>query len=283
MIYLLLNIVFGSLFVLSIKWVQNRKQEDIVTIGMINYIAGALAILPEFIQSHPSMVTASALGTGGTMGACYFVAFFFVVYAIRYVGVASASVVGSLSILCPILIGVLVWNESPNFYQVLGIGMALLSLSLIGGSTDSQRPVVRAWLVPAMLIAFFILAGVSRLSQEAFRHICHAEERSVFLFTAFSVAAIPSMVALLIRWKRIRWQEWSIGIMLGTVNVLQSHFILKALKEFPGYIVFPVVSAGGLVFTTLFATSFLRERLTFRAYIGIGLATVALLLLNWDL
>ena len=283
MIYLLLNIVFGSLFVLSIKWVQNRKREDIVTIGMINYIAGALVIVPEFIQSHPSMVTTSAMATGGTMGACYFVAFFFVVYAIRYVGVASSTVIGSLSILCPILIGVLVWSESPNYYQMLGIGMALLSLSLIGGSTDSQRPVVQKWLVPTILVAFFILAGVSRLSQEAFRHMCHVDERPVFLFTAFSVAAIPSIFVLLFRRQRIHWREWSIGIMLGTVNMLQSHFILKALKEFPGYIVFPVVSAGGLIFTTLFAISFLRERLTGRAYVGIALATVALLLLNWDL
>ena len=77
MIYLLLNIIFGSLFLLCIKWVQNRKQEDIVTIGMINYIAGALAITPEFIQSHPSVVTPQAMVAGGTMGACYFVAFFF--------------------------------------------------------------------------------------------------------------------------------------------------------------------------------------------------------------
>ena len=69
--------------------------------------------------------------------------------------------------------------------------------------------------------------------------------------------------------------------MLGTANMLQSHFILKALKEFEGYIVFPVVSAGGLIFTTLVATWFLGERLTNRTYVGISLATIALLLLNW--
>ena len=70
MIYLLLNIVFGSLFVLCIKWVQVRKKEDVITIGMINYITGALAILPEFMQSHPTAVTAESMVTGGTMGAC---------------------------------------------------------------------------------------------------------------------------------------------------------------------------------------------------------------------
>ena len=281
MFYLLLNIIFGSLFLLCIKWVQNRKQEDIVTIGMINYIAGALAIMPEFIQSHPSVVTPQAMVAGGTMGACYFVAFFFVVYAIKWIGVASSTVIGVLSILCPILVGIFVWHENPNLFQMLGVGLAILSLSLIGSSTDTRQPVARKWFVPVILVSFFILAGASRLAQEAFRHVCQADERPVFLFTAFCLAAIPSVLVLVFRKKRITWRECVIGIMLGTANMLQSHFILKALKEFEGYIVFPVVSAGGLIFTTLVATWFLGERLTNRTYVGISLATIALLLLNW--
>ena len=281
MIYLLLNIVFSSLFVLCIKWVQVRKREDIITIGMINYIAGALAILPEFMQSHPAVVTTEAVVTGGTMGTCYFVAFFFVVYAIRWVGVASSTVIGVLSILCPILVGIFVWHENPNRLQMLGVGLALLSLCLIGSSTDSKQPKVRQWFVPLILIGFFILAGVSRLAQEAFRHICQADERPVFLFTAFCVAAIPSILVLILRRKRVAWRECLVGVLLGTANILQTHFILKALKEFEGYIVFPVVSAGGLIFTTLVATWWLGERLTGRTYVGIAFATGALLLLNW--
>ncbi|MCH2181469.1 MAG: EamA family transporter [Mariniblastus sp.] len=281
MIYLLLNIVFGSLFVLCIKWIQVRKQEDIVTIGMINYIAGALAILPEFMQSRPAVVTAEAMVTGGAMGACYFVAFFFVVYAIKWVGVASSTVIGVLSILCPILVGIFVWHENPNRLQMLGVGLALMSLTLIGSSTDSKKPAVRKWFVPLILVGFFVLAGASRLAQEAFRHVCHADERPVFLFTGFCLAAIPSVLVLVLRQKRVAWRECLIGVLLGTANILQTHFILKALKEFEGYIVFPVVSAGGLIFTTLVATWFLGERLTGRTYIGIVFATVALLLLNW--
>ena len=281
MIYLLLNIVFGSLFVLCIKWVQVRNREDIITIGMINYIAGAFASLPEFVQSHPSVVTPEALVTGGLMGGCYFIAFFFVVYAIKWIGVASSNVIGALSILCPILAGIYIWRETPNLFQTWGVGLALLALSMIGGAAGKPLPLNRKWIVPLILVSFFLLAGISRLSQEAFRHLCDAEERPVFLFTAFSLAAIPSAVVLGLRKKRIVWREWGIGALLGTTNILQSHFILKALKEFPGYIVFPVVSAGGLIFTTLVATWLLEERLTRRAYFGIGFATIALLLLNW--
>ena len=71
-----------------------------------------------------------------------------------------------------------------------------------------------------------------------------------------------------------------VGIVLGSANLLQSDFILQALKELPAFVVFPLASAGGLVVTTLAATFFLGEKLTRKAYIGIGLAAIALVLLR---
>ena len=75
--------------------------------------------------------------------------------------------------------------------------------------------------------------------------------------------------------------EWFIGIGLGLANILQTHFILKSLKQFDGFIVFPVTSAGSLMFVTLVATRFMGEKLGKLTYIGIAIACIALILLNW--
>ncbi len=280
MIYLLLNIVFGSLFVLCIKWVQNRQSEDIVTIGMINYVVAALLILPELMLASPETHTAAAWGTGAVMGLSYFVLFFIVVYAVRWIGVSSSTVIGVLAILVPILCGIFIWDESPNFYQSMGVALALISLTLIGRSHDSEDLIRYRWMVPAILVAFFVLGGLSRLTQEAFRHWCHADERSVFLFSAFLAAGLGSVAVLLVRRRRISPGEWWIGISLGAVNILQSYFVLMALKVYEGFIVFPVVSAGGLVVITLVATRMLKERLNLKTYVGIAVACLALILLN---
>ena len=287
MIYLVLQTVFSSLFALCIKWVGNRRQrggkDDIFVIGAINYIAAALAVLPVFFTNDESEGWSGAMWTGGAMGAVYFVAFFFVIYAIKWVGVSATTVVAVLAILIPIAFAALYWNEQPAKEQMVGIGLALVALTLIGGKQGGDRNAIRPWFAPIVLIIFFLLCGMSRLSQEAFRHVSVPEQRPTFLLTAFVVASIPSLVLLayLLGYKRQKLlrTELLFGIGLGLSNILQSFFILRCLENFPGYIVFPITSAGGILITTLIAISVLQERLSVRTYVGIGVAVISLFLL----
>ena len=58
---------------------------------------------------------------------------------------------------------------------------------------------------------------------------------------------------------------------MGLVNLFQVWFVLKALEIYDGFIVFPLTSAGGLLFTTLVAVLLFRERLT-RVIVDCGFA-----------
>ena len=113
------------------------------------------------------------------------------------------------------------------------------------------------------------------------KHVSEPAHRPTFLLAAFIIASIPSIGLMIYRRKRISLSELSMGIALGLSNVLQSYFLLKSLQYFPGFIVFPVVSAGGLMFITFYATIVFGEKLSTKSYIGIGIATIALVLLNW--
>lgn len=289
MLFLLLNVVFASSFTLIIKWVQVRDREDIITVGAINYIVAAVWILPEFLQTEFTGDTSPALLSGGVMGGCYFVAYFFVIHAIRWIGAASASVVGALSILMPIGCGIVIWNEHPNTFQIVGVGLATASLLLISARQRSQPAATqdtpsterRTWVTPTILVSFFLLAGLSRLSQEAFKHESTAEHRPIFLLAAFVVAAVPSVILLIVRRRRISVTDFALGFAMGASNILQTHFILRALKDYAGFVVFPVSSAGGLMLVTLAATFLLGEYLDRRKWTGITLAVFALVLLNW--
>jgi drug/metabolite transporter (DMT)-like permease len=221
------------------------------------------------------------LASGATMGICYFIAYFFVIYTVKWVGASSSTVVGVLSILLPIACGIFLWSEQPNSMQAIGIVLALCSLFLIGGQRVMGLPKEKNWLAPLVLIVFFLLAGFSRLSQAAFKHISTPDQMPTFLLAAFTIAAIPSLVLLLWRGRWPTKMELLFGALLGSANILQSHFILESLERFEGFIVFPVVSAGGLMLTTLVATQMLGEKLNFRTYAGIGLACCALVLLHW--
>ena len=283
MIYLILQIVFASAFTLFIKWAQIRRQENVITIGAVNYIVAAVSIIPVFLFSNLSPVSFGALWTGGSMGAVYFIAFFFAIYSIRKVG-ASTTVISVLSILMPIGFAAFVWQEKPDLVQSIGIGMALLALTLIGAQKNrhpSDFETKSRWMVPLVLFSFFLLCGFSRLSQEAFKHVSSPEHRPTFILAAFTIAAIPSLVVLIYGRRMPTSMEWLIGFLMGISNNLQTYFVLLALNEFEGFIVFPVTSAGGIVLTTIVATGLLKEQLNKRTYLGIAIAVVSLFLLYW--
>ncbi len=281
MIYLFLQVVFASSFTLIIKWAQLRNREDVITIGAINYIAAAVWIAPVFFTYSFTDVSPGAIWTGGSMGAIYFVAFFFAIYCIKVVGASSTTVVSVLSILFPITVAAFVWDEVPNQQQMLGIGLALLALLLIGIRRSKLPRESGAWLTPVILLGFFFLCGCSRLSQETFKHVSQPDQRATFVITAFAVAAVPSLLVLILRRKKINRTEFAVGLTLGLTNMLQTHLILNCLEFYPGFIVFPVVSAGAIVLTTVVATGMLQERLNLQTCTGIGLAVVALFMLHW--
>jgi multidrug transporter EmrE-like cation transporter len=57
--------------------------------------------------------------------------------------------------------------------------------------------------------------------------------------------------------------------------------LIVAFQDLPGFVVFPIASAGCLILTAIVATQLLDERLSRKTHVGIVLASVALVLLNW--
>ncbi|MEL7499950.1 MAG: EamA family transporter [Planctomycetota bacterium] len=299
---LILHVVFSSAFTLLLKMAQMRKREHVVTIGAINYILAAIVAIPVFWMYNPHPAEFGALWTGGAMGATYFIAFFFAIYAIQTVGASSATVVSVISICIPVTMAAFFFDEIPSAWQISGIVLAMVSLSLISGNrtsfqkvkpasssttnpndqddADQDQTLSPAWLVPTVLIAFFVLCGMNRVYQEIFKQYQIELHRPAFLLAAFSMAAIPSLVMLIARKRWPTQGELGFGIAVGLCNILQTFFVLKALEHLKGYVVFTVASAGAIVLTTLVATLFMGERLSRPAQIGIAISVIALFLLK---
>jgi len=279
MAFLLLNIVLSSVFILAFRWLQGRD-EDLLNIGAVNYIAGAVVGLAIFLCGDAQAYSRESCTTGLVNGVAYFVAFFFLLWTLNWKGAALTAVVARLSILMPVVCGIVIWGERPTTPQWVGIALAVLSLALVGrrgplvGVTDLPRG------ASVVIVLFFLIAGSSRLSQEAFKHMAEKSELPSFLVAGFGIAALGSAVLLVWRGKRPSVVETGLGAAIGLCNVLQTFFILKALEHFDGCIVFPVTSAGGLLLTTLVAVFWLKERLAALSYAGISLAAAALILLN---
>ena len=279
MTYLLLHTFFSSLFILWVRWVQQRG-DKVLVIGAVNYIiAAVIAVATCAITAQPTM-TFKAIATGGANGLCYFVAYFFLIAAIAWQGAANIAVIGRLSILLPILVGIAFFRERPGTAHLTGILLACAAIIVLGkGSSpllDAKRPAAGYLIVTA----FFLIAGSSRVIQTMFKHLCEPSEQTVFLLCAFMVAGLSAFGLLLWRREVPTGKEWLLGAGLGITNLLQTLFILKSLESLPGYVVFPVTSAGSLLLTTLAAVWFLKERLRFHSYAALAIAIAAVALLQ---
>lgn len=261
----------------------------VVTVGAINYIAAAIFALPGFWASEPSERVANAVWTGGVMGTCYFVAFFFLIYAIHWVGASNSAAVSRVSLVIPICAGIWLWGESPDFFEIVGISLAFVSLFLIGrtsshsihGKKATDSPLVSPVLVSFVLAVFFLICGASRVMQQSCKQLSDGvADYPAFLLTAFIAAAIPSIGVLIWNARAISRRELIAGILLGLTNILQSHYILKSLDEFDGFLVFTITSTGGLVFTTGVAIFYFQEKVDPQSAIGIALASISILFLQ---
>ncbi|MDB4724395.1 MAG: EamA family transporter [Pirellulaceae bacterium] len=289
--FLIWNILFSSFFILCVKWVQKRDGWDVVTVGCINYVAAAFCALPGYWYSEPSAASIHANWTGATMGGCYFVAFFFLIYAVRWVGASNTAAVSRLALVIPIAVGILYWGEQAGVFQLIGIGVAMASLFMVGMSAQQQERVAQVAspdlprvgpLMKIMVLGcFFLICGVTRVAQQTCKMLSDgAVDYPSFLFFAFVVASIPSIVILVVRRQKLSCWEVVIGSVLGATNILQSHFILLSLDYYKSVVVFPITSAGGLVFTALAAVFLLHEKLNFASTMGVILAAISICLLQ---
>lgn len=279
MTYLLLHTLFSSLFIIWVRWVQQRG-DNVLVIGAVNYIAAAaIAIATCAITPQPT-ITFKAIASGTANGFCYFVAYFFLIAAIAWQGVANIAVVARLSILLPIVVGICVFGERPGTAHLAGILLACAALIVLGKSSSPLQHAKRPAAGYLIVAAFFLIAGSSRVIQAMFKYLCQPAEQTVFLVCAFMAAGISAVGLLLWRREIPTGKEWLLGAGLGFTNLLQTLFILKSLESLPGYVVFPVTSAGSLLLTTLAAVWFLKERLRFHSYAALAIAIAALALLR---
>ena len=290
-VYLALFALSYSLFTLCIKWCQVRGRGDVIAVGSINYIVAALFMAMWFLIDGRQTGDVPAMIAGGSMGIVYFFAFFLISWCVREVGASVTSVISVLSMLIPIVFAAIAWDSRPSLVESVGVGLALVSLILITvkPKSESKKETANtkvqskksikylAILIPA---GFFILSGLARIAQEAFKHVSPATEKPTFLFAGFVMSAIPSAIFLLARRRRLLRQEIGAGIVMGVANGCQVWFTLKALQEMPGFIFFPVSSAATILLTMAVAVWYFHEKLSRLTFVGIGLAVVALVMMN---
>jgi drug/metabolite transporter (DMT)-like permease len=244
-----------------------------------------IAVLVGFFISNPDIrltfsgeyVKSLALSAaiGSACGMLYYFGFFFYQKAVRISGAAMSSAFGKIGIIIPILLSAVIWKEYPALLAVAGIVLALMAIlvnyfDFKSFNFNNLHPV---------LIIFSIVSGLGSLANKVFQKYCLTEHEFIFMFFIFVSALLLSLKATL-REKKPDRHEVLTGLMLGIPNTLTSFFLIRALFSLPAYIVFPMSSAGGIVFALVFSLIFFKDKPTKKQAVTIAMIAAALVMIN---
>lgn len=206
--------------------------------------------------------------------------------AIRTGPMSLTSLMIQYSLIIPTFYGILFLKEEISALFYPGIGLLLVSLFLVNCEEKGEKKISLKWIL-FMLIAFLgngLCSTVQKAQQNAFITEANPDGyKNEFMIIALAISAVVIFAMAFV------WEKRSIGkkittgaywyIICGLANGLVNLFVL-ILAKYPASIVFPVISAGGILASTLVGIFVYKERLSVMQIAGMSLGTASIILLN---
>ncbi|MGE3800619.1 MAG: SMR family transporter [Candidatus Kapaibacterium sp.] len=282
MIFVLLTILSSLTIALILKFNETKEGNRMAVAGA-NYVVASLIGL--VMGEADALISLREVGFAVLLGGGFVAGFLLLMKAIRETGLAITGSVARTATIGPILLSIIFYNERPDILRIAGIVCGVLAFILLGLSQRKQPLNSSPQKSKILLLTFLFFVMTFNDFGMKIAEVNRIDTARLF-FLLFGTAAIICWGLIGINWIRKKnWQKITqkdilLGGVLGIPNYLSSLFLIRALHDLPASTVFPIVSAGGVVAITLSAILFWREELSRPAWIGIGLATIAVALLG---
>ncbi len=279
--YVLLAVLASSGLAMTVK-TANTKGLPFGTVLAVNYLVATFVSLVVSGGAISRFHSILIPGLGMLIGSLYVLTMRLFDTSIATMGLALPSALMRLSAILPTLGSLLFFNEQLNLYQALGIGLAFASLPLAGNEPlrlDRARIFGLQGLKWGLLL--FIVYGVASFIFKLHAEWSADDNPGGFISVIFGTALVLTAPHL---FKKNRQTKSALlwGGMLGATNVLATFFLVSALAGLPGFIVYPSIGVGVILFTTLAGLFVWQEKLRPANYAFLCLAGVAVFLINWQ-
>lgn len=281
MLPLFLSVACSVLIAFILKINEVRTGERLVVLAG-NYVVAALIsyftwqIRPVEIARFDFgvIVFAIAVGIGFT------VAFFAYMKSVNKAGVGLATLVARISIVLPLVFSALFFAEIPDVLQWIGIALTLITIIVFGQSMKSDKS--KEWNAESIFYIFllFLVLGLNDFAMKVFREWQPGGDRGQFLLFLFGTAAIFTWTLVLTRKKKIKLFDLGLGLFLGIPNMYASYFLIDALHQLPGIVVYPLVNVSIIGFTVLGGIWIWKEKINRLGWLSLGLAVISIVFLS---
>lgn len=219
------------------------------------------------------------------LGGIFISIFTMVAITIQKFGITVGVIVQKMSIIVSVSFALLYYGESSSTLKIVGILLALLAIVLTNIRQSSEQKETLPfylWLYPFLV---FFGAGIGEIILQYVETRLTSGNGNLqfvgFLFgTAGSIGFLILMGKLLLRKTQFAWKNVVAGILLGIPNFGSIYFLMKALGfGWEGSVIFPVNNVGIIILSALLAVLFFNEKLNTWNIIGVGLATLSIIMI----
>ncbi|MGC1516969.1 MAG: EamA family transporter [Maribacter sp.] len=283
MVYLALSVLFSSLIFVVFKLFTRFQVQTLYAI-IVNYVTACSVGLIFYQQPiKPAEIPEKNWFLGSlALGLLFILIFNLMAATSQKLGVSVASVATKMSLVIPVLFGIILYQETLTLLESIGIVLALLAVYLASVKEHKVKVVTWAFLLP---LSVFIGSGVIDTSINYFQESdMQASEYPLFSATIFASAAVIGFIFVLIKARsqplRFNFKNVLGGMALGIPNYFSIYFLLKALQHptLTSASVFTINNVAIVMFSTLLGILLFKEKLSTKNWCGIGLAIISIVL-----
>ncbi|MBR9853548.1 MAG: EamA family transporter [Algicola sp.] len=283
MIYLALSVLSSTWIFVVFKLYDIYKVQTLVAI-IVNYITACLVGLILYDQPLKVQQILGASWAWGPifMGALFITIFNLMAKTSQVAGVSVASVATKMSLVIPVLLGVILYQEHLTFFEVIGIVLALAAVYLVSGKGKGIH-VDRKHLILPILV--FLGSGVIDSSIKYFEeeHLTDAEI-PIFSSMIFGFAALSGLIFISLKpnTKEMTLNMKNVlgGIALGVPNFFSIFYVIRALcSDLCGHAtIFTINNVAIVMLSTLIGIIMFKEKLAPKNWAGVALAILSIIL-----
>lgn len=280
-ILLLLTIVVF----LSVQSVMKKAYNQKVAGGTLSFSAASCvaALLVFLITSggklnfHTEFLPYSLL-----FAVSYSVAVVTNLLAIMAGPLSLTSLLISFSLLIPTFYGIFALNEPVSANLFLGLGLLAAALVLINIEKQGEKKITLKWIFYVALA--FVGNGMCSTVQKVQQTVFPGQYMSEFMIVALVISAIAMGIFALCTEKKQFLPNLKAGFWMyaanGLANGITNFLVIFLSPRLAASVMFPVVSAGGIVLTFLISLFFYKEKLSKWQILGSVLGLVSVIFLN---
>ena len=281
-----MDVFYLILIIVSVAF-QNvvKKQYNGKTSGQGVYIfngMSAVAALVFFaVTSDVREFPAGLLPYAATFAASYAVALAAITIAISCGSLSVTSLIFSFSLLIPTVYGILFLKEPIGAGFLLGLVLLIASLFLVNKKSGHTK-ISWKWCISVFLA--FVGNGMCSVIQKKQQMKFEGNYKGEFMIEALVMVAILLGIFAVVyerkNGKTYIKKGWVLAILCGIMNGIVNLFVMILTARMPVSLMFPLISAGGIVVTYLVSRTIYKENLTKPQFIGFLLGIGAIIFLN---